>query len=209
MFARTRIPIVLVIILALVSFFGLTGLASAHGQTTVGDYTLEIGFHVEPPYLGQPNGLDLFVTNTKTGEKVNGLESTLKAEIIHGSSRRTLNVTAQDEVDGAYTADIVPTATGDYTWRIFGQILDTPVDVSMTSSPTTFSSVDTMAAAEFPVVYPSASELQTQAASIAQMAQVALTVGIAGVVLGAAGLIVALTRRRPAAAAADQTGSKA
>ena len=205
MFARTRIPAVLAVVLALVSFFVLTGLASAHGQTTVGDYTLEIGFHNEPPYVGQPNGLDLFVTNTKTGEKVNGLEGALKAEIIHGSSRRTLDVTAQDGVDGAYTADIVPTATGDYTWHISGTIQGTPVDVSMTSSPTTFNSVDAMASNEFPVVYPSATELQAQAAATAQTAQMALIVGIVGIVLGAAGLVVALTRRRPAAA---QAGSK-
>ena len=149
--------------------------------------------YTEPPYVGQPNGLDLFVTNTKTGEKVNGLEGALKAEIIHGSSRRTLDVTAQDGVDGAYTADIVPTATGDYTWHISGTIQGTPVDVSMTSSPTTFNSVDAMASNEFPVVYPSATELQAQAAATAQTAQMALIVGIVGIVLGAAGLVVALT----------------
>lgn len=50
---------------------------AAHGVTQVGDYELVIGFHNEPAYQGEPNGLDLFVTNTTTNERVNGLEETL------------------------------------------------------------------------------------------------------------------------------------
>jgi hypothetical protein len=196
MFTLKRMGFTLVLVL--VVCFVLSGLASAHGQTTVGDYELEIGFHNEPVYVGQPNGLDLFVTNAKTNEKVNGLEKTLKAEIIHGSSRRTLEITPQDGVDGGYTSAIVPTATGDYTWHIFGTIENTPVDVSMTSSPTTFDSADTMAAEEFPSVQPSAADVQAQAAAAAQTARIALIVGVIGVLLGAGGLVFGLTGRRTA-----------
>ena len=109
--------------------------ASAHGHTEVGDYELVIGFHNEPAYQSEPNGLDLFVTNKKTGEKVNDLADTLKVEIIFGSSKKELKIRPQWGEDGAYTADVLPTVAGDYTWHIWGAIKGTPVDVSMTSSP--------------------------------------------------------------------------
>ncbi len=191
------------VVLAMVLAFGLSSIAFAHGSTQVGDYDLEIGFHNEPVYQGDPNSLDLFVTNSKTNEKVNGLESTLQAEIIFGDSSKKLTLSPQDGVDGGYTAPIVPTELGDYTWHISGSINGTPVDVQMTSSPTTFGSVESKADYAFPVAQPSLADVQAQGAAAASMAQVALAVGIVGVILGIAGLVVGFTmargtRQRPA-----------
>jgi hypothetical protein len=181
-------------VLAVLCFTTQHGLA--HGHVEVGDYELEIGFHDEPAYQGEPNGLDLFVTNMKTGEMVNGLEETLKAQIIFGSSTKELNIEPQFEQDGAYTAPVIPTEAGDYTWRIFGTIEDTPVDVSMTSSPDTFGSVEPKSTAAFPAVEPSSLELSAQAANAARMAQIALVAGLVGAVLGAAGLVFGLRSAR-------------
>ena len=86
---------IIALLLAAVCLLGVTWQAAAHGQTEVGDYELEIGFHNEPAYLNQPNGLDLFVTNSKTGDPVNGLEETLQAEIIFGSSSQILPLEAR------------------------------------------------------------------------------------------------------------------
>jgi hypothetical protein len=176
--------------------------AAAHGHIQVGDYDLVIGFHNEPAIQGEPNALDLFVTNTKTGERVNGLEDSLQAEIIFGASRKTLSLEPQEDEDGAYTAYLLPTSTGDYTWHIFGNIADTPVDVSMTSGPDTFGSVEAQADYAFPetgqAVDPSA-----QAAAAAHSARLALWVGIVGTILGLAGLVVGLT----GLAASRQRGS--
>jgi hypothetical protein len=209
----------------------ITSIAAAHGQTSVGDYGIEIGFHNEPAYVNEPNALDLIVTNSKTNEKVTGLEDTLQAEIIFGSSKKTLKVEATEE-DGVYTAYVVPTAVGDYTWHIFGKIKDTPVDISMTSSPTTFNSVETMDDYEFPAPASTSSDMQAQMAAItksssdaaaatqaanaatqaanaatqaataaAQSAQTALIVGIVGVVLGVIGIGVGFMARRSGNAA--------
>jgi hypothetical protein len=164
--------------------------AFAHGTTQVGDYELVIGFHTEPVYQGEPNSLDLFVTNTKTNEKVNGLEASLQVEIIHGASKKILKLQPQEDLDGAYTADVIPTATGDYTWRIFGKIGDTPVDVSMTSAPDTFNPVEPKSAASFPGAELSTDELSAQTAAAASTAQTALIIGGIGVVLGLAGLVL-------------------
>jgi hypothetical protein len=164
--------------------------AIAHGQTEVGDYELEIGFHNEPAYQGEPNGLDLFVTNMKTGESVNGLEETLKVEIIYGSSKKELELEPQFGQDGAYTAYVIPTQTGDYTWHIFGTIEGTPVDVSMTSGPDTFEPVESKASASFPDAEASARELASEVTMATSTARTAMIVGGIGVVLGLAGLVL-------------------
>jgi hypothetical protein len=162
----------------------------AHGTVQVGDYELVIGFHSEPVYQGEPNSLDLFVTNTKTNEKVNGLEDSLQVEIIHGASKKTLKLEPQEDLDGAYTADVIPTATGDYTWHVFGKIGETPVDVSMTSAPDTFNPVEPKSNASFPEAELSSAELSAHTAAAAGTAQTALIIGGIGVVLGLAGLVV-------------------
>lgn len=183
---------------ALLPFALSANVASAHGHTTVGDYELVIGFHNEPAYQGQPNGLDLFVTNTKTSQPVSGLEDTLKAELIYGGSTREFTIRAQWGEEGAYTADVVPTKDGAYTWRIIGDIEGTPVDVSMTAGPDTFGEVNAMGALAFPAADPTAAELQ-------QQINTARTIGIAGAVLGVLGIVVgaaALLSRRSAGAQA-------
>jgi hypothetical protein len=164
--------------------------ASAHGKTQVGDYELEIGFHNEPAYLNQPNGLDLFVTNSKTGEMVNGLEETLQAEIIFGSSKKAVKIEPQEE-DGAYTAYVVPTEIGDYTWHIFGTIENTPVDVSMTSSPDTFGSVEPLSDFAFPG---GASGGDANASTLMIVGIVGMVLGLLGTILGLLALVAA--RRR-------------
>ncbi len=161
------------------------GIAAAHGKTAVGDYDLEIGFHNEPVIQNQPNSLDLFVTNSKTNQPVNGLESTLKAELIFGPNTKAMEISPMDGVDGGYTAFVIPTMIGDYTWRISGNIENTPVDVSMTSSPTTFGSVEAATDYLFPPVV-----ANPQGTAIS--AQTMMVIGIAGAVLGLIGLIVAI-----------------
>jgi hypothetical protein len=176
---KIKYAVALALFIALVMPFSVL----AHGHTDVGDYELVIGFHNEPAYQGEPNGLDLFVTNMKTKEPVNGLENTLKVEIIYGASKQELKMETQWGQDGAYTAYVLPTQTGDYTWHIWGDIEGTPVDVSMTSSPDTFSSIEPKSAVAFPAPEPTPNELRNQA-------QLALTIGIVGAVLGAIGIIL-------------------
>lgn len=183
------------LLIALLLPFGVST-ASAHGHTMVGDYELVIGFHNEPAYQGEPNGLDLFVTNTKTKEKVNDLADTLKVEIIFGSTKKQLAIKPQWGEDGAYTAYVLPTQAGDYTWHIFGDIKGTPVDVSMMSSPETFGAVEAKSAVAFPAAEPTAAELQAQVTAANSSARVALIVGTVGAVMGVVGSVVGLLGMR-------------
>jgi hypothetical protein len=90
---------------------------------------------------------------------------------------------AQWGQDGAYTAYVLPTEAGDYTWHIWGDIEGTPVDVSMTSSPDTFSSVQPKSEVAFPAAEPTLAELR-------QQSQTALTIGIVGAILGVIGIVM-------------------
>jgi hypothetical protein len=174
------------------------GPALAHGHTTVGKYELVIGFKNEPAYQGEPNGLDLAVTNTETKAPVTGLEDTLKAELIFGASRRELKVVPQWGKDGHYTANVLPTADGDYTWHITGTIEGTPVDISMTSGEGTFGAVQSKASVSFPAADPTSAELRDQVAAAQQAAQNALVIGGLGALFGLIGLALAALSLRSA-----------
>src|SRR5688500_410300 len=128
----------LFILFVLIALLALPIVAQAHGHIEVGEYALVIGFRTEPALAGEPNGLDLRVSHHETDEPITGLEETLNVEIIHGSATRELELRPRFGEDGAYTADVLPTEPGDYTWHIWGEIEDTPVDIEMTSGPDTF-----------------------------------------------------------------------
>lgn len=186
-----KLRFVSILLLALALSLLAPSYVFAHGHIDVGDYEIVIGFHNEPAIQGEPNALDLFVTNVKTSEKVSQLEDTLQAELIFGSPKKTLQIEPQWEEEGAYTAYFIPTEAGDYTWHIFGTIDDTPVDISMTSSPDTFSSVLPKSEYSFPAVEKSTAELSVQLSSATRTAQIALILGALGILASIAGLGVA------------------
>jgi hypothetical protein len=173
-------------------------IALAHGSTTVGDYTIEIGFKNEPALQGELNGLDLLVRNTKTAKPVTGLENTLQAEVIFGSSKQKVKIEPLEGQDGEYTAPLLPTRVGDYTWHITGKIENTPVDISMTSSPTTFASVEPRSSVSFPGREPDTTVLENDLLRARQTAVIGLVVGMVGALLSIVSLGLVLTRtRRP------------
>lgn len=156
----------------------------AHGHLDVGEYELTIGFRNEPAYQGEPNGLDLRVVNHDTEEPIVGLEETLQVAIIYGESTQELELRARFGQEGSYTADVLPTQTGDYTWHIWGEIEGEPVDVRMTSGPDTFSSVEPKSSVSFPDAEPSLGDVQSELQSLGRSAQIALLLGGLGAVLG-------------------------
>jgi len=130
---------------------------------------------------------------------------------------------------GDYRAFFIPTRPGDYSFHFTGKIGDTDVDETFSSGPDTFDSVQDPSSIEFPVKDPTVGELgdairrlqprveaaQKASAKVAALqddvdsaqsqATLALIVGgllgLAGVVLGTAGLLAARKARRPEPAA--------
>ena len=185
--------------LALVA--GTVTSALAHVEIDVGDgqYVMEVGFRDEPAYIGEPNALSLSVEEYATGgtEPVNDLAATLSAEVSRDGQTMTLPLVPVGE--GEYEAAFVPTATGDYTFRISGTVGEATVDESVTSGPITFNSVEPLSAIEFPQPRPDPVQLQAAVADANAAATTARTLGIVGIVAGVLGLILgalALARSR-------------
>jgi hypothetical protein len=201
--------------------------AWAHGDEEHGELTLSIGFGAEPAYVDQPNSVQVIVTHGD--EPVIDLGGSLEVEVSFGDASTTLPLEPYFEVGewgtpGDYRAWFVPSEPGAYTFAFAGEIEGEEVDLSMTSGPDTFSEVVDPAEAAFPpaATGPSNDELaqrieqeSTRTADAVRTAQAAVTsaedaasstrgLGIVGVVLGAAGLLVAiaalLSARRPAPA---------
>lgn len=171
----------------------LTGAASAHVDVDVGEgqYVMEVGFRDEPALQGQPNAVYIAVEKYATGgtEPVDGLAGTLQAEVSRDGETKTIPFVPMG--DGKYEAPFVPTATGDYTFRVFGDIEGNAVDESVTSGPQTFNSVDALTTHEFPAVTP-ASNLDADLAAARDAASQARTVAIVSLVIGVVALLTAL-----------------
>jgi hypothetical protein len=67
-------------------------IASAHEERQVSGYTFEVGFIDEPVFVGQKSGLEFFVH--KGDAPVEGLEKTVKAQVIYQDQTRDLPIEA-------------------------------------------------------------------------------------------------------------------
>lgn len=173
--------------------FGAVPAASAHVDVDVGDgqYVMEVGFRDEPAFQGQPNAVYVHVEEYATGgtEPVDGLAATLTAEVTKDD--QTFSPPLVPTGDGTYEAIFVPTALGDYTFRISGTIGDASVDESVTSGPSTFNSVEPLSVIEFPAAQSEGAETQLSIEQVQADAAMARTLGIVGIAAGLLGLIVA------------------
>lgn len=184
---------------------GLAGTVAAHVDVDVADgrYVMEVGFRDEPALQGQPNAVFVAVEEYGTGgtTPVDGLAGSLQAEVSRDGVTKTIALVPTG--DGTYEAPFVPTATGDYTFRIFGEIAGNPVDESLTSGPQTFNSVDPLTSFEFPPASATASNLEADLAAARDSATQARTISFVSLIVGGLALIAALLmatrQRRPIA----------
>ncbi|MDQ7829616.1 MAG: hypothetical protein QN122_07410 [Armatimonadota bacterium] len=174
----------------------------AHEHRKVGQVEFVVGWATEPAFVGEKNGLDLRVLLPAPhgGEErpVEGLERTLRAEVLFGGQSRALTLRPVFRQPGRYTADIVPTRVGDYRFRITGTIEGQPVDETFDSADGKFDGVEEIAAIQFPERLPSPADLSRETAAAAAQARRAQTLGGAGLVLGLLGSVLgglALVRR--------------
>ncbi|HUG14460.1 MAG TPA: hypothetical protein VMM78_05505 [Thermomicrobiales bacterium] len=172
--------------------------ASAHERREVGEYTFVVGFRAEPALVDEPNGLDLRVSRGAgdAAEPVEGLHETLQAEIIHGGATMPLELRGVFNTPGRYTADVIPTATGTYSFRIFGTIDGAQVDETFTGGPDTFAEVQGKDAISFPSGVAggetgNVADAQDAADSAQMLGIIALIVGLVGLGAGVAALAMA------------------
>ncbi|MDP9265740.1 MAG: hypothetical protein M3O91_06450 [Chloroflexota bacterium] len=159
----------------------LGGAMSAHERRNVGPYVLVVGWLNEPTYVGLLNGAFISVSDSRTGQPVNGLEKTLQVELTYGGSAPTrLALKIVPNRPGAYAADVIPTRTGVYIFRFSGKIEDLAVDEKFESGPGRFDEPKAASEIEFPA-RPPASEPSDLTARV--LAGVALVAGLASLAL--------------------------
>ncbi|MEO8251628.1 MAG: hypothetical protein ABI978_00195 [Chloroflexota bacterium] len=153
------------VLLALLS----TDLAAAHVVKQAGTYTIEIGWQHEPTYVGEANGVQVIVHDA-AGKPITDLAEDDVKVVVSTAGQQSGELTLAPGFDleegfgtlGEYNAAIEPTAPGNYTFHLTGAIHGQPVDITVTSSDTTFDSVKGMTEIQFPAKLPTLTELVTR-----------------------------------------------
>jgi hypothetical protein len=143
-----KIAVLLVMIGVIVGLVALSPL-SAHEEREIGTYSVELGWRVEPAYTTIFNGPEIFVFD-ENEQAVEGLEETLQLEVTFGPASKTLELRPVWQDPGHYTADLIPTEPGDYSFHLTGTIGDTDVDEVFTSADGKFGSVEPISDIQFP-----------------------------------------------------------
>lgn len=134
---------------ALVSLVSVTPQAFAHQRQlyTIGgqDYLFVVGSLNEPIFVDDKTGVYLSVqtpdpndpmnSNANGTEPVEGLEETLQVELGAGNVTKVLQLEPAFGEPGTYEAPFYPTVATTLTYRVFGTINNTPVDLTFTCSP--------------------------------------------------------------------------
>jgi len=185
-----------------------TSTAVAHERREVGPYQFVVGFFTEPAFEGLKNGVDLRVLRVETQEPVEGLEQTLQVELTYvpSGAAKVLHLRTVYREPGRYTADLIPTAPGQYRFRFFGSITEMAINETFDSRAGggQFDDVGSSADIQFPERLPAIREMQSAvrgAQQTAQQAQDAVlaaqaglssaqTFALVGTILGALGIVI-------------------
>ena len=139
---RTIVPAALLLVAGLVPALsiGLHGALAHEPRIVAGKYEMNVGFVNEPVEPNERNGVDLGVTNIETGQPVEGLETTLKVDVLTGDQPTTLKLNARPDQKGRYTGELGPSQPGIYVFRFYGAIESASVDERFQLGPVQFDS---------------------------------------------------------------------
>ncbi len=109
------------------------------------DYLIVIGSLNEPVFVDDKSGLDFRVLNADPNDPMNsraegatpveGLEETLQVELQAGGKKMVQEIEPAFGEPGRYETAFYPTVATTISYRIFGTINDTPVDLTFTCTP--------------------------------------------------------------------------
>jgi hypothetical protein len=185
----------------------------AHVLKDFGPYSVALGWVHEPTYVGQLNAVQVVVKDKKAKPITDLADGDLTVVVsVGGQQSAALPLVATFDEDtglgvpGDYEVSLIPTVPGDYTFHLSGTIHGTAVDETATSSDSTFNSAVEATDVQFPAKLPSLGEMTTRldridarvnsSGSPSTAILVAVAAGGLGVLLGAAGLLVAIRARR-------------
>jgi len=122
------------VIFALLLASGSLSYTHAHTTVEVEQYSIEVGWGIEPPVVGYRN---LIVFDVSERGESAGVSSGVKnafqnmdAVIRFGGADKRLDI-GSDPRPGHYFSDIIPTKTGTYSVEITGELNGVPVSVDI------------------------------------------------------------------------------
>ena len=153
---------------ALILAMVISATASAHVVKQFGTYSVAMGWLHEPTYVGVENSVQVIVKDS-AGKPVNDLAPGDLEVVVSTAGQQTAALPLQPSFDpdtglgtpGEYTASLIPTLVGDYTFHLSGSIHGQAVDETATSSDQTFNSVTAGTDVQFPVKLPALGDLST------------------------------------------------
>lgn len=115
--------------------------AMAHEEMVRGDIRIVGGWVNEPPLVGQFNGIVLEISRVSDGQPISNAVAQLDTSVKKGTPTKSLDFTPTEE-PGVYTADILPTQTGQYAivmrGIIAGQAIDGQIEIEDVGDTATF-----------------------------------------------------------------------
>ena len=175
--------------------------AAAHENRPVGPLQFSVGWGDEPTFTGYKNTVTLRIS--RGGQPVAGATG-ITVQVKTGDETVDLTLNPASGEPGLYEAPLIPTRTGTYTFTFTGTVAGEEFKETFTSGEGTFDSPTSPSEVAFPVRDPStgdlAQRLEREATRLAAAqaaskdakdeASQARTFAIAGMALGALGLIV-------------------
>lgn len=177
-------------------------------------YQITIGSIGEPVTVDDKSGVDFRVSTLPRNTPVEGLQDTLKVELIAGDKKKVLPFETVYNTPGSYKAPFYPTIATTLSYRVFGDINGTPFNVTFTcqaaghaeavedSTRTEISTgvVRTLKTGSYGCPSPKADfgfpEPSADIVSLAQPSNSPVSTGSIAIVLSVAALGVALMRRK-------------
>lgn len=134
--------------IALLTFIPLFALAHEHQVFEINgvEYEFAIGSLAEPVVVDDKTGVDLRIAKSgpahaeggddhDAGMPISGLEESLKVELIAGDAKKVLDLSPVYNTPGAYKAPFFPTIATTLSYRVFGDLEGTPIDLTFTCNP--------------------------------------------------------------------------
>src|SRR5438067_11162252 len=177
------------------SFAFTSNVAVGRDRRSVCPCTFVVGCINEPAYVNAANGLSLDVTETSSSKPVEGLATSLQAEVIvgGGAKKLALELATDEETPGHYAGSFIPTKTGDYIFHVFGDAGSTKVDERFESGPNTFDGVVSTDQLQFPDRVAANADLSARLDSMQTLVIAAIVIAGLALLASVGGLV---TRRR-------------
>ncbi len=126
--------IILFVFIGLLFSIGMIVPSFAHTTVHVEEYSIEVGWGIEPPVVGIRNDLVFKITESGENEGTySGVTSVFKnvdATVMFGGISKKIDINS-DPRPGYYFSPIIPTKTGTYMVELKGELRGIPIDIKI------------------------------------------------------------------------------